>query len=324
MSLATSVLAVAARAAGRAPSIHNTQPWRWRVGATLDLYADRERQLGVTDPEGHLLLLSCGAALHHALVTLAAEGWRVEVSRYPDRADDDLLARISLAGPVPVEPSAVRFMQTMLVRRTDRRPLTDAPVDPAVLARVAEVVRAGGARLHVLRRDQVVDLAAAADRAQKVEALDPEWRAEMAYWAGGNRAEGVGVPDTTIPADPPETTVPVRDFGRAGSLPVSAGHDGGAVYAVLYGDDDTPLNWLRAGEALSTGWLEATELGLSVVPLSAAVEVARTRRELRRLLGGVGHPYLALRLGYADPDHAGPPHTPRLPAERTVEVVEEP
>jgi nitroreductase len=322
MSLATSILAVAARSAGHAPSFHNSQPWRWRVGSTLDLYADRTRQLDVTDPDGRLLLLSCGAALHHALVVLAAEGWRVEVSRLPDPADPDLLARVTLTEPIGVDPSAVRLLQTMTVRRTDRRPLTDTPVDPAVVDRVARVVRSAGARLHVLDREHVVDLAVAAQRAQTAESLDPEFRAELEYWAGGARTGGVGVAGEAIPARPPETTVPARDFGAAGTLSIGAGHDQAAVYAILYGDDDTPASWLRAGEALSAGWLEATELGLAVVPLSAAVEVVRTRQVLRRLLSDVGHPYLVLRLGHADPNHPGPPHAPRLPAEQVVEVIE--
>jgi hypothetical protein len=209
----------------------------------------------------------------------------------------------------------------MSQRRTDRRPLTDQPADPAALARVAEAVHSAGARLHTLDREHVVDLASAAAQAQRAESLDPHWRAELEYWAGGTRTEA-GVPDDVIPASPLQTTVPGRDFGHPGSLPVGAGHDGAAVYAILYGDDDTPESWLRAGEALSAGWLEATELGLSVVPLSAAVEVIHTRHVLRRLLGDVGYPYLVLRIGFADPDHAGPPHTPRLPAEQIIDVVE--
>jgi nitroreductase len=322
MSLAASVLAAAAHAAGFAPSIHNTQPWRWRVGSTLDLYADRARQLDVTDPDGRLLLLSCGAALHHALVTLAAEGWRIEVSRLPDADDPDLLARVRLGEPTAVDPSAVQLLQTMAIRRTDRRPLMDEAVDPAVVARIARVVRSAGARLHVLDREHLVDIAAAAARAQAAEAVDPQFQAELAYWAGGVRLDGTGVPDEVIPASPPQTTVPGRDFGGPGTLPISAGHDSAAVYAILYGDDDMPVSWLRAGEALSAGWLEATELGVSVLPLSAAVEVVRTRHELRRLLGNIGHPYLVLRLGHADRGHATPPHTPRLPADQVVEVVE--
>jgi hypothetical protein len=38
------------------------------------------------------------------------------------------------------------------------------------------------------------------------------------------------------------------------------------------------------------------------------------------MLSGLGHPYIAMRLGLADPDEAGPPHTPRLRATQTVDT----
>lgn len=90
------------------------------------------------------------------------------------------------------------------------------------------------------------------------------------------------------------------------------------VYAILYGPGDSDLDWLRAGEALSAAWLKATELGISVLPSSSAIEVTATREAIRQLLSGLGHPYLVLRLGVLDPDTAGPPRTPRLPVEQIV------
>lgn len=318
----TAALAAAARAAGFAPSIHNTQPWRWRVaGRGLELWAVRERQLPVTDPLGRLLTVSAGAALHHARVALAAQGWQVSVDRLPDAETPDLLARITVRGRTEVTPESVRLLQTVRVRRTDRRPVADVPVDRAIVDDLRRVVDDEGAHLHVLPPDQVIELAAAASRAQHVEGMDEAWAEELAYWAGGPRRGGLGVPDQVIPEQPPQTTVPGRDFGRTGTLPVGAGHDRHAVYALLYGDEDTALDWLRAGEALSAVWLEAIERGLTLLPLSAAVEVAQTRQTLCRLLSYVGQPVLVLRLGVADPDHAGPERTPRLPAAQTVEVV---
>ncbi|AEV85052.1 hypothetical protein ACWT_4028 [Actinoplanes sp. SE50] len=46
-----------------------------------------------------------------------------------------------------------------------------------------------------------------------------------------------------------------------------------------------------------------------------------TRDALRRMLGGVGVPHLAVRLGLQDPEHTAPPHTPRLATEQVVEIV---
>ncbi|MBM7494379.1 nitroreductase [Micromonospora luteifusca] len=317
---AAAALATAAAAAGYAPSVHNTQPWRWRVVADrLELFADRSRQLTATDAPGQLLLMSCGAALDHARVALAAEGWTVETERLPDRAQPDLLARLRPTGRTPVTAEAVRLAQTMRIRHTDRRPVSDQPL-PADVLRVIEKAVTAEVRVQILSSDQVLELAAAASRAAAVEAAEPQIREELEYWTGRARPLGSGLPAAVLPEREQQTTVPGRDFGRSGTLPIGSGHDRAAVYAVLYGDEDDPRGWLRAGEALSAGWLRATELGVSVVPLSGVIEVASTRQALRALLANLGHPYLVLRLGITDPEHSGPPHTPRLPAEQVVDA----
>src|SRR5438046_1283664 len=128
MATTTDALAEAAELARYAPSIHNSQPWRWRVGAgVLDLYLATERQLPVTDPGARLAVLSCGAALHHARTALAAEGLRADVVRLPEPGH---LARITVSGQIPVSPEAMRLVQTIEIRHTDRRPVTGEPVTP--------------------------------------------------------------------------------------------------------------------------------------------------------------------------------------------------
>jgi nitroreductase len=335
MSIQTeaAALAGAARVGGFAPSIHNTQPWRWKVaGPELSLYAARQRQLAVTDPAGRMLTISCGAALHHARVALAAEGWQSTVDRVPEAADPDLLARVTVTGQAQVTAEAIRDLQTLQIRHTDRRPVSSVPVDPASLDALRATAEREGAHLHVMHHEDVLEVASAAAAAQRVENLDPDWVEELAYWVGGSntpsagaptadgRGEGLGLPDEVIPSTPPLTTVPGRDFGHGGTLPVSEGHDRSATYAILNVDQDSRLGWLRGGEALSAVWLTAVEHDLSVLPLSAAVEVEQTRHSLRHLLAGIGEPLLVLRLGVPDQEHAGPPHTPRLPANQTIDI----
>jgi nitroreductase len=317
MTTTTDALVEAAELARYAPSIHNSQPWRWRVSdGVLDLYLAGERRLPVTDPGARLAVLSCGAALHHARTALAAEGLAAEVVRLPG---PEHLARITVSGHVPVSPEAMRLVQTIEIRHTDRRPVTGEPVQPAELAAIEAAVRAQGVWLHILRPEDIVELASAASYAQQAEAADEAWQAELAYWTGGIRPGGSGVPDEAIPSAPTQTTVPSRDFGHPGTLVVSAEHDRGATFAILYGAEDTPLDWLRAGEALSAGWLAATEHGVALLPLSATVEVVYTRQTLRGLLSGLGEPYLVLRLGRPDPEHPGSGPTPRLPGEQIIE-----
>ena len=117
--IAAYALAEAAAAAGYAPSIHNTQPWRWRLAAdTLELRLVRGRVLPVTDPEGRLATLSCGVALHHARVALAAQGWHATVTRMPRDDDPDLLSRLHVDRRAPVDPGSRPVHQRSPTRST--------------------------------------------------------------------------------------------------------------------------------------------------------------------------------------------------------------
>lgn len=85
--------------ANHAPSMHNAQPWRWLVGnRSVHLMADHTRRPSAID-----LLLSCGAALHHLRVALAALGWETVVHRIPNEHDLDHLAAVEPHPRVPTE-----------------------------------------------------------------------------------------------------------------------------------------------------------------------------------------------------------------------------
>ena len=106
--------------ATRAPSVHNTQPWRWRVGLdSLHLYADRSLQLSSADPDGRDLILSCGIALHHCVVALAALGWQTKVHRRPNLDDSEHLAAIEV---YPQPPNEVDVSLAAAIPHRQHRP----------------------------------------------------------------------------------------------------------------------------------------------------------------------------------------------------------
>ena len=159
----------AARASLHAPSVFNTQPWTWRIaGDTLELYADPARKLDSTDPEGRLLILSCGAALHHARTALAAAGWSATVERFPDDSRPGLLARIRLGASVPPDPEAQRMAAAIPRRRTDRRAFGEREVTDAELTKLLH----GGEALSALLLLATADGLATAPISDAIEA---EW-----------------------------------------------------------------------------------------------------------------------------------------------------
>ncbi|WP_199509876.1 Acg family FMN-binding oxidoreductase [Nucisporomicrobium flavum] len=326
--MATSATAVrtalsrAARAALLAPSVFNTQPWQWLLsGDTLTLRADHSRQLPDTDPDGRLLLLSCGAALHHARTALAAEGWTPVVRRLPDAADPDLLAVVQIGERGAPDPHARTLTEAMPRRRTDRRPFDDVPVPRQTLTTLRRLVWLEGAYLHLVRPDQVPLLAASEELAADAETSDRDYRAELDAWTHRPAGSGDGIPAETS-VHPTRRPVPVRDFDPDGGadLDPGPGTDRGAAYAVLFGLAHRPLDLLRGGEALSALLLEATACGLATAPLSDAVEVSWPRNLLRAMLGGPGEPFLVIRLGHRAADSELPP-VPRRPAAEVISSV---
>src|SRR5581483_10025181 len=117
--------------AGRAPSIHNTQPWRFRWdGSAFELRADTTRGLTVSDPDGRELVLSCGAALYNLRLALAKLGHRAIVTPLPDRTDPRLLARVEVAPSVPADAATRLTFAALLRRHTHRGAFDDRPLAP--------------------------------------------------------------------------------------------------------------------------------------------------------------------------------------------------
>ncbi|PQM46911.1 Putative NAD(P)H nitroreductase [Mycobacterium talmoniae] len=204
----TETIQTALTLAARAPSMYNTQPWRWRVGARrLHLYADPSRQLHSADPEGRDLILSCGATLHHAVVALAALGWRAKVHHFPDPTDADHLASIEVSTG-DVDQVDVMLAAAIPRRRTDRRRYGPWPVPTADTALMA----ARAARCGVMLRqiDDLATLHAIVTQAIWEHATNYDYVNEATMWSGryGSLA---GVPPATpgvrLHGDHPEPAV---------------------------------------------------------------------------------------------------------------------
>ncbi|WP_436498377.1 Acg family FMN-binding oxidoreductase [Actinokineospora sp. HUAS TT18] len=305
--------------AGRAPSVHNSQPWRWRLGeASVHLYADWSRQLPATDPDGRDLLISCGAALHHLRVAFAAFGWRATIHRLPNPAEPDHLAAVELAPAQPTRPE-ITAAAAILRRRSDRRPYGGTPVP---LDRVATLTKAAGQCGVVLTRPTPATreaLGAAISLADAEQERDPGYATEVALWTGRDQAAKDGVPRRNAVAARRYSDVGLRRFSTAG-IAVPDQDTGAGLLVVLGTASDDPLSRLRAGEATSAVLLAATGERLSCCPLTQPLEVASARELVREsVLDGAMVPQMIVRVGWPRPSAKPLPSTPRRPVDELID-----
>lgn len=315
----TSALEYAVDRALRAPSVHNTQPWRLELhGDTLSVRADRTRQLTVLDPRGRELVQSVGAALLNLRVGLAARCVAAEVRRLPDRDDPDLLAVVRAVPGTP--ETALAGLDPAIARRhTNRRRYLPTAVPDEVLGRLAEACELEETGFVPIvtpdRRRLVARLTQQADRTQNA---DPAYRAELRHWTNRPPESRDGVPPSVVPHVDGSTSdeVPIRDFDTSGKgeLPADTGSDADQTLVLLTSLADDPLAWLRSGEALERVLLHLTQLGYVAAPIGQPIEVPLTRSQLRAALSWGEHPQMLLRIGQA----AGTPVTPRRGRAETV------
>ncbi|GAB0107439.1 NAD(P)H nitroreductase [Nocardia sp. JMUB6875] len=299
----------ALRFALRAPSVHNSQPWRWHFAAgALHLYADRARHLPATDPEQRALLLSCGAALHHALVALAALGWGSEVTYTPDPRDRDHLATVRLARRAPTSVD-ICLAAAILVRRSDRRRFANGQVPQRYLAAAVDYAGRFGAQVRPVEdaaRGRLGELMRVATEQHAEDAL---YQVELASWSG-RRAGLDGVPARNATPVRAEDGLPIREFADP-VLVDAAGDADAAQWLLVCTDRDDHTARLRAGETLSALLLAATDLRLGTCVQTEPLGVPALREEIRFALCDSSYPQAMVRAGWMRISAAPLAETPR-------------
>jgi hypothetical protein len=268
-------------------------------------------------------VISCGGALHHLLVALAAAGHGTQVLRVPNSSRSDHLATVEPAPHVDLDLDP-RLAAVIDRRCTDRRPFRPWPIPPELTGELAEIADRQGVGLtmitdHRARRRlfRAIETAAAAQDA------DPAYGAELAAWSG--RADGAedGVPaDRASAAEPAPGQMPMRAFTGAAAPGRPSDEPESAALLLLSTPADTPLQWLRVGEVASAILLTAARRGLAASVLTHPLEVGPTRDLVAdRVLGArTAHPHVLFRIGWPQPGVPTPRPTPRRPVAEVVEV----
>jgi hypothetical protein len=309
-----------------APSILNTQPWRFRITDTgIELFADRTRLLPVTDHDGRQLTISCGAALLNLRIALRGFGFQYASEVFPDPDAPDLLARLTISGHEQSSEADERLRNAITLRRTNRGELLDQPLPPALMKALSTAATTDGCTLEIAAgqsvKDSVADLIAEAHANLLANA---NYQHEMGDWVSRRISEartrsqpGASIAGQT-PARPTQSELRVPSAASAARMfsrnpeavaRLSQHLTAAPIIALLTTPNDEPENWMMAGQGLQRALLEAAAAGACASFLNAPIEVSSLRPKLAELFGTRAIPQILLRFGYG----AAIPPEPRRP-----------
>ena len=307
--------------AARAPSVHNTQPWRFTVtGQAIELYADASRQL-MEDLTGREMIISCGAALFGLRLAVRSLGYEPEVDMFPDPSQRRLLARVRAGRPAPMTSDERAMLRAVPHRHTHRGAFEPGPLPGGLLAWLEDDATAEGATLAVIgggpAYQRLTAILAAWSRWRDLYPTSPaeiRTRAETLRWTREANSEARdGVPAHAFPAVAGGAAgrLPQRDFDldRGWGFPPSGGPPA-PVTAVLVAEGEDEQSWLRAGQALQRILLRAASHWVFARLQTQPLQSASVRAQIRSNLRATGSPQLLLELGMARISHP----TARRPA----------
>ncbi len=277
-----------------APSSQNSQPWKFNAsGDEIRLFADKTRWLAVSDADQRELYISQGTALENLLVAADHFGYGYNVT-YPS-GNGSLVAVIKLT-PGSGHSQDPKLFKAIVDLRTNQNPYEAKEIPESSLQALENTSLNKDVKLVLASdantRNEFRNLTLSADQKQYT---DPNYKSELGHSIG----EGMMGP-TSIQAVLAQLRVLFLDISADQTKKDSDLVNSTPTLGFIISDGNDRVSQIKSGQLLERIWLEATAMGISLQPMSQALEMPDTKAELAKLLSpDSGNIQQVFTLGYA-------------------------
>jgi len=287
-----------------APSAHNTQPWSFAVtDGQVDVYANWDRHLYVSDPTTRQIYVSLGCAIANGLVAAAHHKFTTELSYLPDGAGKDKPAARLTFSEGEADPNLASLYRFISKRHTDRtiydkQPLTDQ--EKTTLSITSNnYISLIDDRQSLSKIADITSLATTATLSRQ------DFKTELSHWIRNNwTKKSDGMPGFAVGMPGPISLIAPMMIKIAPIHKQEAPKSrrqimSSSAVAIIATPTDAIPDWIKAGQLLGQLWLQAAKAGLSAMPIISSIESSdNTRNQIQHTLRADLMPQSVLRLGH--------------------------
>ena len=292
----------------KAPSGHNTQPWRFKVEERrIEIHPDYTRALPVVDPDNRELFVSIGCATENLCVAAEHIGYEPSVSI----SDEGIVTVLmSKRGDNGGEGESLMFDQ-IACRQTNRQIYDGRMVAERDMKRLMDTAPEDGVGLHLYPNgvESYDVIARYVCEGNSHQMRDPDFKVELQAWMRYNKKhqdetlDGLSYAVFGAPNVPKciakrfiASAINETAQNRADRRKIKSS----ALFALFTTRNNTCVEWIGLGRVLERFLLRSTALGIAHAYMNQPNEVNGLSQCLATDLCLSGeHPTILLRLGYA-------------------------
>ena len=293
----------------KAPSAHNTQPWKFQnIDTGIIIQPDFKRALSVVDAENYELYISLGCALENLLIAAKQKGYNCLI-KYPSNASDTIVIDIT-------KDNSGKDTHDVLFNEITKRQVTkskynDKAISDGVLQQLSSSFNFEGVSLRILNgKKNYETIIPLIIEANNLQFNNKDFLNELVHWIRFSKNEAEKKKDGIWSA-----TMGMPGLGRfLGGLVMKnfvtakseekrlidlLNHTQGL--AIFISDTNNAEAWVKTGQAFQRFGLTATHLGISHAHLNMPCEESAVRQKLAKVLGLENkYPLLLIRYGYSE------------------------
>ena len=291
--------------ASKAPSGHNTQPWKFHItDGTITVLPNLEVALPVVDRNNRELFISLGCAVENLCIAASYFGYTTHIIEYSIEAIILELTKNDLTIKDPL------FHQ-IEKRQTNRNIYNGNKISDGILQQLESILKENGIQFYFteINTPFANTITQYIMKGNESQMADIAFKNELLSWMRFNKKQVEATHNGLsylVFGNPPLPRILARPIVSLFLKPNVQNKsdrkkiDSSSHFVVCTTQQDTIKEWINLGRTLQRFLLKITEIGISYAFLNQPCEVAVLAFDLREKLPvNKEHPTLIMRIGYA-------------------------